>query len=103
MKPSIAPKKKGIPRELSDLWHENVRSIMDILHIRQEDLAKECDLSRQSISNMFTREDRHLTKIQFLGTMQVLRNMIDGTTMDRGRKDLAMAYWNNLNDAYRKI
>ena len=72
---ATTPRKEGVSKELANQWRYAVRTILKQLGYRQEDLAKECGISRQALATMLNREDMHLTVIQFLGTTQALREM----------------------------
>lgn len=65
-----------VREDLAKLWQTNVRAILEILGVRQTDFARELGVSRQSVTTMLTREDRRLTKIQYMATMYILKRML---------------------------
>lgn len=94
------PKKKGIRVELVELWRRNVRIIFDVMHFTQTDLADKMGRTRTSISTMMTREDLHMTAIQFLGSLRGLEEMIWESDADELSKALALSYLDEIDKDY---
>lgn len=94
--------KKGIRVELSRIWRKNVIHILDEMGILHQELAERCGLKRSSITTMLTREDYHLTGIQFLATIRAIRDMImDSNIPDLDRCKL-LEYLNEIENDYQE-
>jgi len=49
---------------------------------------------------MMSNKDFHMTAIQFLGTMQGIKEMIEESDDDERKKKLSMEFWNEINNDY---
>ncbi len=92
----------GIREELAILWQRNVQMILCIANFRHEDLGDMIGVSRQTISTMLRRDDHHLTGIQFLGTMQGLRYMIEAWSADDRLKNLVLDLYSEIDNNYKE-
>ena len=93
--------KKGIRVELSRIWRRNVIHILDRMDILHQELAERCGLKRSSITTMLTREDYHLTGIQFLATMYVIRQMIAEADLPNPDKRELLDCLNEIENDYQ--
>lgn len=92
-----------INKELYDLWLKNTKLILGITGYTQADLAKKCGISRQAISAIMNdRNECHITVIQYLATIFVLREMIEEAEIDHRIKTVAMDFWRELNENSKK-
>lgn len=93
--------RKGIRTDLAELFQKNAPKILSNTGYYQSELAKECGLSRQSISKILGNDEHHVTGVQFLGIMQVLAWMVNNSRMNSERTDTARQLWTEVNNFYR--
>ena len=94
--------KNEIREELAILWQRNVHMILNIANFRHEELGKMVGVKRQTINTMLNRDDHHLTGIQFLGTMQGLKRMIEVWSADERLKNLVLDLYEEIDNNYKE-
>ena len=93
-------KKPGIRENLVKLFRKNVDDIFCVMRFTQADLANQLNLSRVSVNKMISNKDHYLSVVQFLGSLQGIKEMIEESDADDRKKRLAMEYWKEIHDNY---
>lgn len=65
-----------VRKGLIDLWQTNVKQILEMVCVKQAELASELGVAGTSVTTMLNRKDHRLTRIQYLATMYVLKRIL---------------------------
>ena len=92
---------KGLSVSFAIEFRKGVRRILELRHLTQNELSNMIGLKRQSLTLILTRDDYHVTGLQFMGIMMALKLLIDDGLFDTDQDaDDALSIWLNLRAQY---
>ena len=72
----MSKKSTYVRTDLAKLWRTNTVTIMAMLSITHEELAKRIGITRQSVTTMLTTKNFHLTGMQLIATTEAIHELI---------------------------
>ena len=89
--------------EISDLYWKNLEKILNTIGVSMMDFARLTTMTFLGAQNKVEKDiGNRFSRIYYRTDMNVLKKLIDSFAMDQEVKDVAIRYWNEVNDRYRK-
>lgn len=89
--------------EISDLYWKNLEKILNAIGVSMMDFAVLTTSTSLGAKNKVEKDiGNRFSRIYYRTDMNVLKKLIDGFAIDPEVKDVAIRYWNEVNDCYRK-
>lgn len=89
--------------EISDLYWKNLEKILNTIGISMWCFAEISTMTELEAQNKIGKDvGKRFSKIYYRTDMTVLKRLIENFALDQEVKDVAIRYWNEVNDCYRK-
>lgn len=89
--------------EISDLYWKNLEKILNTIGVSMTDFARLTTMTSLGAQNKVEKDiGNRFSRIYYRTDMNVLKKLIDSFALDQEVKDVAIRYWNEVNDCYRK-
>lgn len=89
--------------EISDLYWKNLEKILNAIGVSMMDFAKLVTPTSLAAQNKVENDiGNRFNRIYYRTDMHALKTLIENSNANSEVKNVAMGYWNEVNDCYRK-